>query len=100
MKARLFGLPPRSIRNWKPRRIDFEWCERLERIAREAKSHQVKLWLVSPEGFSREAAEVLKKRNAYGSSRRQAELLRARLTSELSKPDSPSASAVVAATVA
>ena len=67
-----------------------EWCERLERIAREAKSHQVKLWLVSPEGFSSEAAEVLKKRNAYGSSRRQAELLKARLTSELSKPDSSS----------
>jgi serine/threonine-protein kinase RsbW len=34
-----------------------------------------KLWLVAPEGFSPEALEVLSQRSAYGSSRRQVELL-------------------------
>jgi serine/threonine-protein kinase RsbW len=56
-----------------------EWCDRLERIAREAKFHRVQLWLVSPEGFSSEAEAILKKHRAYGSSRRQVELLAARL---------------------
>ncbi len=59
-----------------------EWCERLEQIAREAKFGRFKIWLVSPEGFSTEAAEVLKKHDAYGSSRRQVELLTARLKPE------------------
>ena len=56
-----------------------EWCERLEKIAREAKFHRVKLWLVSPEGFSVEAAEILKRHDAHSSSRRQVDLLAARL---------------------
>ncbi len=33
------------------------------------------IWLVAPEGFSPEAIEVLRSRQAYGSSRRQVELL-------------------------
>ena len=56
-----------------------QWCERLERIAREAKFRRVKLWLVSSEGFAREAAAVLKRHDAYSSSRRQTDLLSARL---------------------
>ena len=56
-----------------------EWCERLEKIAREAKLNPVKLWLVAAEGFAPEAAEILKKHNAYSSSHRQVELLSARL---------------------
>ena len=34
-----------------------------------------KVWLVAPEGFSPEASEVLRKRNAYGSSKKQIKLL-------------------------
>jgi serine/threonine-protein kinase RsbW len=56
-----------------------EWCERLESVAREAKFHRFKLWLVSPEGFSSDAAKVLQRHHAYNSSRRQVDLLSARL---------------------
>ena len=56
-----------------------QWCDRLERIAHEAKFRRVKLWLVSSEGFSKEAAAVLKRHDAYSSSRRQTDLLSARL---------------------
>src|SRR5262249_6436566 len=56
-----------------------EWCERLESIAREAKFHRFKLWLVSPEGFSSDAAKVLQRHHAYNSSRRQIDFLSARL---------------------
>jgi serine/threonine-protein kinase RsbW len=58
-----------------------EWCERLEKIAREAKLHRFRLWLVSPEGFSSEAAKVLHQHHAYSSSRRQIDLLSGRLQS-------------------
>jgi len=56
-----------------------EWCDRLAQIAREADFGRVRLWLVSPEGFSTEASGLLRERDAYGSSRRQVELLSARL---------------------
>ncbi len=56
-----------------------EWCDRLKQIARECEFKRVRLWLVSREGFSAEAAEVLKERDAYSSSHRQIELLAARL---------------------
>jgi serine/threonine-protein kinase RsbW len=52
----------------------------LEKIARDAKFRRFKLWLVSREGFSIEAEEILKKHDAYTSSRRQVDLLAARLT--------------------
>jgi serine/threonine-protein kinase RsbW len=58
-----------------------EWCERLESIAREAKLQRFRLWLVSQEGFSSEAEKVLQKHRAYNSSRRQIDLLSARLQS-------------------
>lgn len=64
-----------------------EWCERLESIAREAKFHRFKLWLVSPEGFSDEAEKVLRKHHAYNSSRRQIDLLSARLQTSLETPE-------------
>ena len=51
------------------------WCDRLEIIALVCNFTKYKLWLVSPEGFTPEALEVLRHRNAYGSSRRQVELL-------------------------
>jgi len=43
---------------------------------------RARLWLVSPEGFTPEAEELLHAREAFGSSRRQLELLTARLSPE------------------
>jgi serine/threonine-protein kinase RsbW len=63
-----------------------EWCERLETIAREAKLHRFQLWLVSAEGFSKNAVEVLKQHHAYNSSRRQIDLLSARLHAPSEEP--------------
>lgn len=51
------------------------WCDRLEMVALVCNFQNYKLWLVAPEGFSSEAVEVLRLRNAYGSSRKQVELL-------------------------
>ena len=51
------------------------WCDRLEMVALVCNFTNYKIWLVAPEGFSPEAVEVLKQRNAVGSSRKQVELL-------------------------
>lgn len=51
------------------------WCDRLEMVALVCNFQNYKLWLVAPEGFSPDAIEVLRQRNAYGSSRKQVELL-------------------------
>jgi len=51
------------------------WCDRLEIIALMCNFLRYKLWLVAPEGFSPESIEILRQRNAYGSSRRQVEAL-------------------------
>ena len=64
------------------RELTEEWCNRLTQLARECGFQKVRLWLLSPEGFSPEACELLNEREAYGSSRRQVELLTARLKSE------------------
>src|SRR5882762_544478 len=56
-----------------------EWCDRLATLARECGFERVRFWLVAPEGFSPEACELLNTREAYGSSRRQVELLTARI---------------------
>jgi serine/threonine-protein kinase RsbW len=63
-----------------------EWCERLETVAREAKLQRFQLWLVSAEGFSKNASEVLKQHHAYNSSRRQIDLLSARLQASVERP--------------
>ena len=63
-----------------------EWCERLEKIAREAKAHRFQLWLVSAAGFSNNAGEVLKQHHVYNSSRRQIDLLSGRLQSSAAGP--------------
>src|ERR1700694_443609 len=63
------------------RELTEEWCDRLAALARECGFARVRLWLVAPEGFSSEACELLAKRDAYGSSRRQADLLAARIKS-------------------
>jgi len=51
------------------------WCDRLEMVALMCNFSKYKIWLVAPEGFSPEALEILKQRNAYGSSRKQFDLL-------------------------
>lgn len=51
------------------------WCDRLEMVALMCNFANYKLWLIAPEGFSPAALEILKYRNAYGSSRRQIETL-------------------------
>ncbi|HVG30286.1 MAG TPA: ATP-binding protein [Pyrinomonadaceae bacterium] len=58
------------------------WCDRLAQVASACGFRRVRLWLVSPEGFTAEAAELLNERAAFSSSRRQLELLTARLSPE------------------
>lgn len=52
------------------------WCDRLEMAALMCDLANYRIWLVAPEGFSPEALELLKNRNAFGSSRMQVELLK------------------------
>lgn len=51
------------------------WCDRLEMVALACNFLKYQLWLVSPEGFSPEAIEILRRRKAFGSSREQIKLL-------------------------
>lgn len=51
------------------------WCDRLEMVALMCNFSNYKIWLVAPEGFSPDAIEVLQSRNAFGSSKKQVELL-------------------------
>jgi len=52
------------------------WCDRLEMTALNSGLDDPHIWLVAPEGFTEEALETLAERHAYGSSRKQIELLR------------------------
>ena len=63
-----------------------EWTGRLESAAAELGFRNFRIWLVAPEGFSQAALDHLSYMNAFGSSRRQAELLRKRL-GEAAGPD-------------
>lgn len=51
------------------------WCDRLEMVAAHCSFSNFTMWLVAPEGFAPDAMEALRERNAFGSSRRQVELL-------------------------
>jgi serine/threonine-protein kinase RsbW len=55
------------------------WLERLEQFARACGFGRVRFWLVSREGFSADAAELLSEREAYSSCREQLQLLSSRL---------------------
>ncbi|MBV9216008.1 MAG: ATP-binding protein [Acidobacteria bacterium] len=57
------------------------WCDRLEMAAVACDLTPFRLWLIAPEGFSPEALEILKERNAYGTSKRQFEMLKLELGS-------------------
>lgn len=52
------------------------WCDRLEMAAVSCNFPNFKLWLISPEGFAPDALDVLRERGAFGSSRKQVDLLR------------------------
>lgn len=64
------------------RELTEEWCDRLTGFARESRFDRFKIWLIAPEGFSEAAVELLKERAAFGSSRRQVELLTDRIKSD------------------
>jgi serine/threonine-protein kinase RsbW len=64
-----------------------EWTDRLENAARDLGFRNFRIWLVAPEGFSQAALDHLAYRNAFGSSRRQAELLQQRLSTGPAAPD-------------
>ena len=51
------------------------WCDRLEMVAANCGFQHYKIWLVAPEGFAADAMEALRQRNAFGSSRKQVDLL-------------------------
>lgn len=51
------------------------WCDRLEMIAVACDFSRSQLWLITPEGFTDEAMEILRQRGVYGSSQKQIELL-------------------------
>jgi serine/threonine-protein kinase RsbW len=59
-----------------------EWLDRLMQVSGEAHFGRTRIWLVSPEGFTKEASRLLRERDAYGSSRRQVELLTSRLSAQ------------------
>ncbi|HEX8130289.1 MAG TPA: ATP-binding protein [Pyrinomonadaceae bacterium] len=58
------------------------WCDRLMQVGHSCGFKRFKLWLVAPEGFSAEASELLNERGVFSSSRKQLELLTARLSPE------------------
>jgi serine/threonine-protein kinase RsbW len=51
------------------------WCERFENMAERLGFSRCQIWLISNEGFSEEANKLLARRQAFGSSRPQLELL-------------------------
>jgi serine/threonine-protein kinase RsbW len=55
------------------------WYDLLESLARRSGFVRTQIWLIANEGFSSAAMELLRERNAYGSSQQQFELLSARL---------------------
>ncbi|MCA1633927.1 MAG: ATP-binding protein [Acidobacteria bacterium] len=58
------------------------WLDRLSQVAHACGFSRARLWLVTSEGFTPDASELLDEREAFGSSRRQLELLAARLGPE------------------
>ncbi len=67
------------------------WCDRLEMVAVVCNFVNYQLWLVAPAGFTAEASEKMRERNAYGSSRQQIERLTKFLHTESTTADSPAA---------
>lgn len=62
------------------------WLKRLESLARHSGFSRTQMWLIANEGFSAEATDLLRERNAYGSSQQQFELLTTRLNEGTGAP--------------
>ncbi len=60
------------------------WCDRLAQLAHSCGFTRTRLLLVSTEGFSAEACELLNEREAFSASHQQLELLTARVSPALS----------------
>ena len=56
------------------------WLDLLESVARQSGLIRTQIWLIANEGFSEAATDLLRERNAYGSSRQQFEILTSRLS--------------------
>jgi len=65
------------------------WCDRLEMAALQGGFSRFTIWLIASEGFSPEAMQTLRERNAYGTSRRQVELLAELLNTQPPAPGAP-----------
>ena len=65
-----------------------EWLDTLEALARQSGFIRTQIWLIANEGFSAEAFELMRQRNAFGSSRQQFELLVSRLSDSADHPGS------------
>lgn len=59
------------------------WCDRLEMVALMCNFGNYKLWMIAREGFTHDAMEILRRRGAYASSRRQVEYLRKIVSADL-----------------
>jgi serine/threonine-protein kinase RsbW len=55
------------------------WCDRFEQLATRLGFSRYQIWLISNEGFSEEAGQMLGHRNAFSSSRQQLGLLGSRV---------------------
>ena len=64
------------------RELTEEWCGRLANLAAGNSFDRFRIWLISREGFSAKASELLKQRGALSSSAQQFHLLLARIESE------------------
>ncbi|PYS90731.1 MAG: hypothetical protein DMF62_04110 [Acidobacteria bacterium] len=53
-----------------------EWVDRLDTVADKLGYSEHKIWLIAPEGFSDGALDLLAEQGGFGSSRKQAQLLR------------------------
>lgn len=60
------------------------WLDRLAQVAHACGFRRYHLWLVTPQGFTDDANQLLEDRGAYGSSRAQLELLTERLGGNVS----------------
>ncbi len=62
------------------------WLDLLEAVARQSGFVRTQMWLIANEGFSAEATELLRARQAFGSSRQQFEILASRISASTPQP--------------
>ncbi len=65
-----------------------EWFDRFDEVANQAGYARHRIWLVTPEGFSPGALELIAERGGIGSSRRQVALLKSLIEGETAQAES------------